>query len=255
MKRLTLWMVAILVFAAMLTGVSAADTLLVDSAELLTAQERSDLSGTLDDISTQLGIHVVVLTVDSLAGRSAGNFADSYYDDNGYADNGILLLVAMQEREWYISTCGSCIDVVNEWGTDYISSYFLDDLSSGAYYDAFLSYAFTCEKLFTEGNFNEEPVITYGESGSTVFSGKTVLICAVIGIAAGLITVLVMRAQLKSVRSQGYAGSYVVPGSLNITNSRDIYLYRNVHRRERPKSNSSSGGGGSRSHGGGGGRF
>lgn len=254
MKKLTVTIFALLLIGALLFNVSAAANYLADEAELLTFHEQAELADILADTSAQLGIDVVVVTVDSLNGRSPGNFADSYYDDNGYADNGILLLVAMQERQWYISTCGSCIDSVNEWGTDFIASYFLEDLSNGYYYDAFLSFALTCEKLFSQDYTEEGPVITYGEDEATGFSGKTVLICAVIGIAAGLITVLVMRSQLKSVRAQRYAGSYVVPGSLNITNSRDIYLYRNVTRRERPKSNSSSGGG-SRSHGGGGGSF
>lgn len=255
MKRIILWIIAVLTLSALLISVSAAPSYLADGAGLLTVQEQAKLSQALDDICARLGIDVVVVTADSLNGRSAADFADRYYDDNAYADNGILLLVAMQEREWYISTCGSCIDAVDEWGTDSISSHFLDDLSSGEYYDAFLSYALICEKLFTEGMTDEEPVITYGDNADTGLSGKTVLICVIIGIAVGLITVLVMRSQLKSVRAQGYAGSYVQLDSLELTNSRDIYLYRNVSRRERPKSNSSSGGGGSRSHVGGGGSF
>lgn len=255
MKKITVTVFALLLISALLLSVSAKANYLADDAGLLTDQEQADLADVLADTSAQLGIDVVVVTVDSLNGRSPGNFADSYYDENGYADNGLLLLVAMQERQWYISTCGSCIEAVSEWGTDFIASYFLDDLSSGYYYDAFLSFALTCEKLFSEDFTEEGPVITYGEDETIGFSGQTILICAVIGIVVGLITVLVMRSQLKSVRAQRYAGSYVVPGSLDLTKSRDIYLYRNISRRERPQSNSSSGGGGSRSHGGGGGSF
>lgn len=253
MKKLTLWIVAVLTLSAMLLSVSAAENLLVDNADLLTYQDASELLNTLETISSYHNADIAVVTVDSLYGDSAKEFADNYYDANGYADNGILLLVAMQERQWYISTCGNCISVVEDFGTDALASYFLDDLSSGEYYDAFTSFAYTCDKLLTGPVYDEGPVITYGESTS-VFSGKTILICAVIGIVVGLITVLVMRSQLKTVRTQGYAGNYVVDGSLNLTNSRDIYLYRNVTRRERPQSNSSSGGG-SRSHGGGGGSF
>ena len=64
-----------------------------------------------------------------------------------------------------------------------------------------------------------------------------VLICVGIGLLIGLITVLVMRAQLKSVRPQNAAMSYVIPGSFHLRHSRDIFLYRNVTRTARPKNN------------------
>lgn len=64
-----------------------------------------------------------------------------------------------------------------------------------------------------------------------------VLVCVGIGLLIGLITVLVMRGQLKSVRPQNAAADYVVPGSFRLRNSRDIFLYRNVTRTPRPKNN------------------
>ena len=63
------------------------------------------------------------------------------------------------------------------------------------------------------------------------------LICIGIGILVGLITVLVMRGQLKSVRPQSGAADYVVAGSFRLRQSRDIFLYRHVQRTARPKDN------------------
>jgi len=59
------------------------------------------------------------------------------------------------------------------------------------------------------------------------------------------ISVFVMASQLKSVRPQTAARNYMKPNSLNLTVSRDLFLYRTVTRTPRPKSNSSSGGRGS----------
>ena len=62
-----------------------------------------------------------------------------------------------------------------------------------------------------------------------------ILICIGIGLIIGLVTVLIMRSQLKTVRSRYTAADYVVQGSFNLHHSRDIFLYRHVHRVPRPK--------------------
>lgn len=66
---------------------------------------------------------------------------------------------------------------------------------------------------------------------------KAFLICVGIGIAIGLVTVLVLRSQLRSVRPKNAAADYVVKGSFQLRGSRDIFLYRHVHRTPKPKNN------------------
>ena len=62
----------------------------------------------------------------------------------------------------------------------------------------------------------------------------------VIGLASAIGILVGLRRQMKPVRFQHGASNYVVPNSLNITYSRDIYLYRKVTKTAIPKSNSSS---------------
>ena len=84
-----------------------------------------------------------------------------------------------------------------------------------------------------------------------------------IGLVLAWVVVHVMKSQLRSVAFQENAASYVREGSMNLTNSRELFLYRDVHRTERPKESSSSDSGGSSTHtsssgtthGGGGGSF
>lgn len=64
-----------------------------------------------------------------------------------------------------------------------------------------------------------------------------ILICIGIGLLIGLITVMVMKGQLKSVRPKNAAADYVVSGSFQLRSSRDIFLYRHVHRTAKPKNN------------------
>jgi uncharacterized protein len=81
-----------------------------------------------------------------------------------------------------------------------------------------------------------------------------ILTALIIGAVVGLITVSIMKSKLKSVRPRREAHEYTRPGSMQLTASRDLYLYRTVHRRPKPKDTSSGGSGGSRS-GGRGGKF
>ena len=63
-----------------------------------------------------------------------------------------------------------------------------------------------------------------------------ILGCVIVGIVVAFIVTLIMKGQLKSVRQQRAAANYVVPGSFRLTARSDVFLYRNVVRRERPKS-------------------
>ena len=84
-----------------------------------------------------------------------------------------------------------------------------------------------------------------------------------IGLVLAWVVVGVMKSQLRSVAFQENAASYVREGSMNLTNSRELFLYRDVNRTERPKESRSSDSGGSSTHtsssgtthGGGGGSF
>ena len=80
--------------------------------------------------------------------------------------------------------------------------------------------------------------------------GQMVEIAPIILIAAfviALIVALVLKGQMKSVRRQSGASSYVRDGSFQLTRVQDIYLYTTTHRRkiETNSGNRSGGGGGS----------
>lgn len=221
---------------------AATDPLVVDNAQLLSGEEYAQLTQTLEEVSQTLQMDVVVLTVPSLDGKSPMTYADDYYDYHGYGPDGVLLLVCMAERQWWISTSGSAIDALSDADLDSIGEWVVPYLSDGDYAQAFYEYATGVELLAAPGK------VTFG----------TVLLCLVIGAVVAFIATGVMKGQLKSVRRQNHAAGYMRPEGLQLTTSRDLFLFRNVSRHARPKSNSgstthrSSSG---RSHGGRGGSF
>lgn len=240
------------------------DPRLVDSAGLLDSYERANVTEKLDTLSDRLQFDIVILTVDSIGYKTPREYADDYYDSHSYGYgseyDGILMLVSMQERDWYITTCGYGIYAFTDAGLNYIEDEIVYYLSEGSYEDAFLTFADTCERFVLKAR--EGSPYDYNDMPKEPFNFFfNLVVCLIIGLIAALITTSIMKGKLKSVRSKSRAEEYVRKGSLNITSSSDLFLYRTVHRRPRPKDNSSSGGSSShrsssgRSHGGRGGKF
>jgi uncharacterized protein len=200
---------------------------------------------------------VVIVTVNSLGGKSPMEFADDYYDDNGYRADGILLLVAMDSRDYLVLPSGYGVTAFTDAGIVYISDRFFDVLHAGNYMNAFRTYAELCDDFITEAKSGKPYDDGHMPRGDFPL-GQNLLISLLIGFVIAFIATAVMRARLKSVRSKSDAADYVKQGSFRVTNASDVYLYRRVTKRARPKDNggssthrSSSG----RSHGGGGGKF
>ena len=120
---------------------------LIDNADLLTGEEESNLLAKLDEISDRLSVDVAVVTEDSIGDKTPREYADDFYDYNSYKYNpdGVLLLISMEERDWYITTTGSAITAITDARRGNMEDAFLSDLSGGYYYDAFSTYADMCD--------------------------------------------------------------------------------------------------------------
>lgn len=243
---------------------------LVDMAGLLSDSEESDLSDMLDEISERQQVDIVVITVDSMEGKTAVVYADDYYDYNGYGfgdeRDGILLLISMGERDWYISTRGYGITAITDAGREYISERFVSDLSAGNYATAFTNFAKLCDDFITQARTGEAYDVDNLPEGS--FEPVWGLLTA-LGIAfiISLIVTGFMRWDLQSVYSRSEADNYIKQGSMQLTKKNDLFLYRHVDRRKKAEYNTSNSSGGSSggsrthisssgaTHGGGGGKF
>lgn len=246
MKRiisLALLLILCLSFSAV-TFVSAEAPLLSDEAGLLSDSECAALETELQQVSDAYGAQIAVVTTDSAEGYNMNSLVEYIYDDNGYgygADKaGVLLLIAMDVREFRILSNGFAGDAIGDYEIQCISDLITPSLSDGYYADAFMSFARECD-YYINGHLN----------GFPFEFGANLLIAVVTGLVISLIVVLIMKGQLKSVRMQTHANSYVRSGSFRLSQSGDYYMYRNVTKTPKPQNNSS---GGSRSGGGGGSR-
>ena len=248
MKRVFALLVTLLFCLALAVSASAAQMpRLVDGADLLTDREEAELLENLDAVSEYLQADIVIVTLESCGGYSADLVIEEFYDQYGYGygtnRDGVMLLLSMEERDWRILCNGFAAGAITPRERDAIGEEIVEELSAGAYMDAFEEFAAQC-KWEIDGERNGYPFRL----------GRNLLICLAIGFAVALVATTVMRSKLKSVRSQTGAREYTKPGSMKLTRSTDLYLYRTLDRRRKPKESSSGsrgGGGGGRHVGGG----
>lgn len=289
MKRITAFVLCFLLIFCLTTTVFAENDLphIIDEAGLLSDDQIAVLEDLADSISYAADMDVVILTVDSLGSKTSEEFADDYYDYHHYGigpdNSGILLLLAMKDRDWAISTCGDAIYAVTDYGIEQIFSAIAPYLAKGQYYSAFLEFLDQVLDYY-DAYLKGEPIDGYvseytGPGSFEVGTQETVVhspgkqesfghkfvrcfgIALVIGLIVSGINLLIQRSAMNTLRKQFGAQDYIVPGSFQPRNFRDIFLY-SQQTRTRIESSSSSGGGSSvhrsssgSSHGGGHGKF
>lgn len=260
-------------------GASSTQSYVIDNAELLSSEEGAALEEKIQSIRQEYAVDVVILTVDSLDGKTPQDYADDYYDYNGYADDGLLFLLSMEERDWYISTKGSAIYALTDYGIQQLGEGILSYLSAGDYYggfDAFLNDLPTYLSAFRDGSpidgyadtsgdyyhGDQEDVVYYDDSEYDSSPRIHIWLSLAIGIVIAAITVIAMRASMNTKRPQRSAGDYLQESSYHLRTNQDMFLYSHMDR-VRIKDDDDDHGGGSSvhtsssgsSHGGGGGKF
>lgn len=268
MKKLVTILTTFLLCFAMVLSVSATESnhpsRVVDEADLLTSEEESRLLNELNEISERQQFDVVVVTVDSLGGKSAEAFADDYFDYNGYgmgeSYDGALMLVSIEYRDWQISTCGYGITALNDRNLAYMEDEIVYYLSDGEYYEAFSEFGSLCDQFVTDAQNGTSSTSGSPSAGTNPLT--LLLGCLLLGFLFAMIPVYNMKKQMKSVYIRQEASDYIRRDKTMITKSRDAFLYHTVTRKRRPKETSNGGGGSTvhrsssgRSHGGRGGKF
>ena len=233
-KLLTMLVVVMLCVSLTISASAASGADIYDEADLLSSAEETQIAEKLSKIGEQFDAQIVIMTVPTSDG-SIDTFVEDVYDsmNMGYGENqnGVLLLVCMDSREYRILSNGYAGEAIGMDQIDAISGAIVSDLSDGDYADAFITFADNCA-YYLDGYLNGYPFN----------AGKNLVVALIIGVVAGVIVAFILKKQLKSVRQQKQANVYIKSGSMQITASRDLFLYRDVTRTKKASSSSSSGG-------------
>ena len=277
MMKKQIWILCTLLAVLLTLAVAADGVYVIDNAGLLSDDARERLEDAAENASAEMGVDFVILTEYGIGGEDPYMYAADFYDYGGYAMDGVILFLDMEERNWCIITSGSCISGVDNTEIDRIGDVMVPYLSSGDYETGFSVFleetaywmtevvwaddGYTDDDYFYDDEYYDPPRVEYQK---TVSVPQCIAVGGVIGLIVALIVCFTMRSKMNTAKPQFAAGFYMVDNSFELLHSRDRFLYSNVSKVARPKENHSGGsrsGGGSfrgssgRSHGGGGGRF
>ena len=274
LPRFAAFLLAILMSVSLLILPTAAQEPaweITDDAQLLTPEQLQELCGLVRELTAQYQTDFVIVTVESLDGKSPEQYANDFYDGNncGFGQNrdGILMLLAMNSRNYYFLTNGTPTQkLAQAGGISALEDKVVPHLSSGDYYTAFRTFLETSSAIIahptsapgaTSPTYNDDFIyIGFDDIPTTADRMQRVGVFAVIGLIVGFVTTFLMKRSMKTARLKANATDYVRPGSFQLTRQQDLYLYRTRTRVRVQSSNSSSGGGRSGgSRGGGGGKF
>jgi len=230
---------------------------IVDGAGYLDGSEFAELTEKLEAIRQKYDFEVAIVTEVEMSGYDAMSSADDIYDYNGYGggenDDGIMLYICSSTREYHITTHADGLRVFNENGIDYLKKNIQPCLENNDYYHAIDTFASLSDELLEMAE-NGKPF------NKKQLSTTYILFVVGCGLLIPLILAWIMTTikvgQMKTAVENDYARNYVKPGSKRLDVSRDIFLYSNIVKTEKPKNDSGSHKSSSgRTHGGGGGSF
>ena len=133
-----------LLFAAAPTALAAesGEQFVFDKADLLTTEEEDELNDMANNLAENFNMNFVILTTDDAEGKEAEVYADDFYMDNGFCDDGkdggAIYLIDMDNRRVQVETAGDMkVRYITDDRVDGIIDAGYEDVKDGAYAAAF----------------------------------------------------------------------------------------------------------------------
>lgn len=250
MKKKLLLASLLLIMFLIVCGFDRNGQKVFDNADLLSQEEEARLQERAAALGEELSLDVVIVTTNDAEGKTATEFADDFFDYNGFGyekemGSGILYLIDMDNRQSTISTSGTAIERYsdreqNEW-QDELTGY----LRSGEYYDACWEFLDGVERY--EGYPSSaagEAVAAGQERLADKYTPKKLLVRLGISLAVAALVVGIMA--FSTQRMSGAAGRYYQKGAVDVRKKLDRFTHTTVVTRKIERNTNS--GGGSSSH-------
>lgn len=257
MKKFYISLILLSSILLFVTSVSAESNYIIDNADLLSETTEIELNKKIFEFKNVHNADIVILTTSTLEGKYPRDYADDFYDYNGYNHNGVLLLISTQENDVYISTSGNGIDAFTDYGINKALDEIVSLFSNGVFDIGVEKFISISDEYFTLAE-NGTP---YDKSSVPTTIEQIIIIIIIIWVISFIISLIIvnnMRSKLISIRAKSNANDYIQNKNIDLVNSNDIFLYRNISRVRIPKDNggsSSHRGSSGRMHGGGGRKF
>ena len=223
-----------------------------DVAGILTEQQRTLLESQAQKISAKYDCGIYIVTLDDYreydADSDVFSFAQDFYRSYqlgiGESKTGVLLLLSMADRDYSLVTYGGNAHYAfTDYGQQVLASEFLDDFRSNDWYGGFSDYLNCCDELLDRAAHGEPLDVSYDNS-SHMSSGASLAIIIGVPLLVSFIACEAMKRKMKPVSRQAGADEYIVPGGIDLSLKRDVFVNRSVTRTAIHHENRDSSGGG-----------
>lgn len=218
---------------------AGSDVYIEDTLDVLTFNDQQNLEEKAKELSDKYGYGFYAYIIYDETGVSyddMDSYIETYYSskDLGYGDthDGVLLLITQSDRggtyQVYVPGNADQSAFTLE-GIETLDSAAYFYLSEHEYYDACMAYLEKAEDLFEYYNEYGE---AYGDNDVNGQGGSTLAAICTFGLPPiiALIIVLIMKSKNKTKEIASDAVNYIPKNGVDITNSRDFFLYRTTTR-------------------------
>ena len=261
-------LLAVLAVAAVLglaCGFDSQERKVYDDGELLTEAEENELQELLVKTAERTEQDLVIVTTRDNGGKEARDYADDFYDEHGFGyekenGSGVLFLIDMDARTFYISTAGTAIGKYTDAEINDTLDAVMPDMRAGDYAGACFTFVSEAERFLAGGEtgnngyydekedrFVEYPAAKEEPGWKKAVSPRRLAIVFSISAAVSAFVVLIISWNRKT-RMSVNGGTYMKDGGLQFRERSDRFTHTTVVTRQIPKDNGGSGGGGGRSH-------
>lgn len=256
-KRAALCLAVLICLLLFFAGAAAAANAGVyDDAGLFSAREAAQLEEKAQTLYEAHHMNFVLVTTDDADGRAAREYADDFYMDHGFYENGarggITLLIDMDNRELYVSTAGDMRYYITDARVEEILDAGYDEVADGEYAQAMENMLKKTDALIRKGIPGGQYL--YDEETGRIVRYKS-LTAAELCIAVLIPLLLAGGVCLMVVRKYSHVEKYQYAvgqnADIHFRSRTDRLVNQFVTKRHIPKSPPPGSGGG---HGGGSGR-
>ena len=250
MRKKTGYLLLMLLLLLVPVAVWADKTTVDDQAGLFSQEEEQELTDRIVELTTDWNMDFVVVTTEDAEGKTSEEYADDYYDYNGYAEDGALYLIDLDNGSVWISTAGKMIRYLTDARIDAVIDAGYDNLKAKNYAEGILEMLNETERYLEDGKISRYRSITVYEAiGAAVIA----LLCG-----GGFAAAVLGSYRLKR---KTYRYPYESRAKVHFTRRDDQFRHRSITQRRIPREPPSGGGGGQSSvhtsgsgtsHGGGG---
>lgn len=230
-----------------------------DFADLLTDKEEKELYGAVSEYIKASSFDLAIVTIDENPkdyyngqNKTTVNvYADDFYDYNDFKDDGVLFLIDMENREYYISTAGDAILMYDDERIDGLLDSAESSMKSGNYAAACRRIISKLTSYYEEGIPDSNSNYEINNSGEYVRIKKVPYLPIVIGTTIiTLVTFIIIVSSYKKIRLATNAAQYISEGKTKIEKRVDLFYNSHTSRTRIVESSSSGGssGGGSSVH-------